>query len=51
MKKEGMIKIRFVLSIGAIAAITAGCATIPSAGQPLNLRPQGTIKNYREPGS
>ena len=26
MKKEGMIKIRFVLSIGAIAAIAAGCA-------------------------
>jgi uncharacterized protein (TIGR03067 family) len=34
MKKEGMIKIRFVLSIGAIAAITAGCANSPLGGSP-----------------
>ena len=35
MKKEGMMKIRFVLSIGAIAAIAAGSIGPggPHAGQ------------------
>lgn len=32
MKKEDMIRIRSVLSIGAIAAITAGCANNPLGG-------------------
>jgi uncharacterized protein (TIGR03067 family) len=41
MKKEGMMKIEFVLSIGAIAAIAAGCANNPfgeSTTQPAAAR-------------
>jgi uncharacterized protein (TIGR03067 family) len=45
MKKEGMIKIRFVLSIGAIAAITAGCANNPLGG---STAQSAAAKDYEE---
>jgi len=45
MKKEGMIRIRFVLSIGAIAAITAGCANNPLGG---STTQSAAAKDYQE---
>jgi len=45
MKKEGMIKIRLVLSIGAIAAITAGCANNPLGGV---TAPSAAARDYEE---